>query len=193
MKASEAFSGKPSISRIGLTLDVSDILAQLDAHPEAWNRHRPRTETYGTPHSGVSDIWVRYNDWSNFKGDLAAFNGPHVPVWYPVIKDIPAARLLCLELLEHLGGGRLGGVLITRIPPGGEVAPHIDRGWHADHYQKYAIQVKGNKEQTFWFEDAQLHPETGDVYTFDNSRTHAVWNPSHEERITLIVCIRRPS
>jgi aspartyl/asparaginyl beta-hydroxylase (cupin superfamily) len=104
---------------------------------------------------------------------------------------MPSVKAAALRLCDHVGGMRLGGVLITRIPPGGEVKPHIDSGWHAEYYEKYAIQLKGNKDQGFYFEDAELHPETGDVYTFDNSKLHWVRNDSNEERMTLIVCIRR--
>jgi hypothetical protein len=44
-----------------------------------------RTTAYETPHLAVSDIWVRYNDWSNFNGDIQAFNAEHESSWYPVI------------------------------------------------------------------------------------------------------------
>lgn len=85
----------------------------------------------------------------------------------------------------------MGGVLITRIPAGKQVYPHIDEGWHAGHYEKFAIQVKGNKEQAFCFNKESLSPETGDVFWFRNDVPHWVTNFSEEERITLICCIRR--
>ena len=50
---------------------------------------------------------------------------------------------------------------------------------------------KGNREQAFHFDDAELRPLPGDIYTFDNARRHWVTNDSDEDRITLIVCVRR--
>jgi uncharacterized cupin superfamily protein len=179
------------IRHIESGLPVSALVEQLDRHPEAWNTHRMRTEAYGTPHNGIDDIWVRYNAWENFHGDPQAFNAEHVSSWYPVIADIPAAWSLARRVMRRVGGKKLGGVLITRIPPGGEVKPHIDHGWHAGHYEKFAVQVKGNKDQAFCFDDAELRPEPGDLYTFDNSFRHWVKNDSDSERITLIICIRR--
>jgi hypothetical protein len=170
---------------------VSALVSQLAAHPEVWNGHTQRTDGYGTPHRQVDDIWVRYNDWANFKGDRAAFNDAHTSVWYPVIGKIPGAWSLARRVMRRVGGEQLGGVLITRIPPGGEVKPHIDTGWHAGYYEKFAVQIKGDKDQAFCFEDAELRPNPGDLYTFDNSRTHWVRNDSDQERITLIICIRR--
>jgi hypothetical protein len=169
--------------------DVAPLVEQLARHPEAWDTHRERTQAYDTPHNGVSDIWVRYNAWAN--ADDSQFHGEHVSSWYPVVADIPAAWSLARKVMRDVGGKRLGGVLITRVPSGGEVKPHIDRGWHAGFYEKFAIQVKGNKDQAFCFEDAELRPEPGDLYTFDNSRLHWVRNDSDSERITLIICIRR--
>jgi hypothetical protein len=189
--ACEPLTQGDSIRLMASGFDVSSLGQQLAGHPEAWNAHTQRTEAYETPHKAVDDIWVRYNAWSNFKGDRVAFNNAHTSVWYPVISKIPAAWSLARRVMRKVGGRQLGGVLITRIPPGGEVLPHIDTGWHAGYYEKFAIQVKGNKDQAFCFEDAKLSPEPGDLYTFDNSRMHWVSNDSNEERITLIICIRR--
>lgn len=172
-------------------LNVAPAVAQLAANPQVWDTHKLRTNRYGTPHGQVSDIWVRYNDWGNFSGDVAKFvMEPHESVWYPVADALTEIRHLVSQVMALVSGEELGGVLITRVPPGGEVAPHIDQGWHAQYYDKYAVQLKGNKNQVFWFEDCELRPEPGDLYTFDNSRLHAVYNHSDEERITLIICIR---
>ena len=170
--------------------DVGPLLKQLGEHPEVWNTHRERTEQYGTPHNGVSDIWVRYNAWENYTGDWPAFHDEHESVWYPVIAKIPAAWSLARKVKRKVGANTLGGVLITKIPPGGRVEPHVDGGWHARHYEKYAVQVMGNQDQAFCFEDAELRAEPGELYTFDNSRTHWVINDSDSDRITMIVCLK---
>lgn len=172
-------------------LDVRPLIDQLASHPDVWDRHTTRTEGYGTPHKGISDIWVRYNPWRNFMGDREAFNGPHEPEWYPCVHEIPAAWSLARRVMRHVKGTKLGGVLITRIPPGGEVKPHEDHGWHASEYEKFAVQIKGNKDQAFCFDGIELRPEPGDMYTFDNAQRHWVRNDSDQERITMIVCLRR--
>jgi hypothetical protein len=179
-----------SIWPVASGFDIGPLCEQLDAHPEIWNQHRERTEQYGTPHDGVSDIWVRYNAWANYTGDWAAFNGPHVSEWYPEIRHIPAAWSLSRRVQRLVGASELGGVLITRIPPSGEVKPHVDGGWHAAHYRKFAVQVRSAPGQAFCFDDAQLAASPGEVYGFDNSRRHWVVNPTEHERMTLIVCVR---
>jgi len=174
------------------TFDVTRALSELDAHPELWNQHSLRTRRYQTPHKEVSDIWVRYNDFENLAKDAYAFTQmPHESVWYPCIEAIPRVKELAEEVFDYVHGKELGGVLITRVPPGGSVEPHIDTGWHAGHYEKFAIQLMGNKDQAFCFESDELRPLQGDLYTFDNSKTHWVTNDSNEDRMTLIICIKR--
>lgn len=178
-----------SILALPLHFDVSQAVAQLDAHPELWDQHRDRLDRYGSPHTGVSDIWVRFNDWKYHDQGVAFFQGPHESVWYDCIVHLPAIWSLVRRVKRFMGASQLGGVLITRIPPGGEVKPHIDTGWHANHYRKVAVQLKGNAQQAFCFEGCELRPEAGDAYEFDNGVLHWVTNDSQEERITLICCL----
>jgi len=185
-----AVPSHPPIFPLGVRFDVSAALEQLADNPDAWNQHTMRTEAYGTPHGGVSDIWVRYNDWANFNGDQEAFNGPHQSVWYPVAWKLPAVRNLVFDVMRVVEGEHLGGVLITKIPPGGRVEPHIDQGWHAGYYAKFAVQLMGNEKQAFCFDDATLSAMPGDLYAFDNSRRHWVTNDSDSDRMTLIICIK---
>ena len=181
-----------SIRALPFVYDISDALGQIQASPTVWNRYRDRLDRYGSPHSRVDDIWVRYNDPALMGVNREAFfQGEHESVWYPVADEIPAVRALARRLFKDVRGQRLGGVLITRIPPGGRVEPHIDGGWHAGFYEKFAIQLQGNKEQAFCFEDSQLSAMPGESYIFDNSKLHWVTNDSDTDRMTLIVCIKR--
>jgi len=179
-----------AIRRLWSGIDITKVRAGLAAHPELWNQHRIRTKVY--EHSQVADIWVRYNDWKNYDParGLASFNQEHDASWYPAADVIPELRTMALDVMRQVEGVRLGGVLITRIPPGGKVQPHIDRGWHAEYYDKFAVQIQAAPGQAFHFEGEQLASKTGDIYTFDNSRTHWVTNDSEIERITMIVCVR---
>lgn len=173
------------IAMLGHGWDVRPMREQLAANPDVWNTHPERTQAYGTPHKAVSDIWVRYGETPD------ACKAEHESVWYPVVSRIPAAWSIARRVFHRVGGKRLGGVLITKVPAGGEVTPHVDHGWHAGYYEKFAVQIAGNEDQAFCFEDAELRPVTGDLYTFRNDVSHWVTNPSAEDRMTLIICIRR--
>lgn len=168
--------------------DVAPLLEQLAAHPDVWDEHPWRTEHPRSPHREASDIWLRYNALENFGPH---FNDAHDSVWYPVIEKLPAAVNLAHEVMERLEAHSLGGILITKIPAHHQVYPHIDMGWHALQYQKIAVQLAGNAKQAFCFEDAQVSAEPGQSYWFNNQATHWVTNPSDEDRMTFICCVRR--
>lgn len=181
-------------------LDIAPVLSDLDNAPLLWNAHKLRTDYYGGEHSQVSDIWVRYRRFE----DLAELqqidpahaaqrfvSEPHDSVWYPGSDQLPNLKVLIFEVMRYYLVERLGGVLITRIPPGGEVKPHVDGGWHAGYYEKVAVQLKGGPDQAFCFEDGEFTCPAGTLYTFDNSKKHWVYNRSNEERMTLFICVKR--
>lgn len=171
--------------------DVRPLQAQLENHPEVWNTIRLRTEHSRSPHREVDDIWIRYNSLENYQGDLQAFNAEHIGEWYPAAQVITEARRLAEQIAADHASQQLGAVLITRIPGHKQVYPHVDGGWHAGYYDKLALQVCGNEQQTFHVEQEQLVTCDGDLYQFQNEFPHWVLNPSDEARITLITCIRR--
>ncbi len=178
---------KPPIRLLLSNIPVADLREQLLANPQLWNEHKARTVQYA--HSDVSDIWLRYNDIKNFDGDLAKFNEQHESVWYPSFDLLPASVPIIFNVMRFVMGERLGGVLITKVPAHGRVAPHLDLGWHAKKYQKFAVQISANDQQAFCFDEMQLITAPGDVYTFDNQKLHWVENDSDEDRITMIICI----
>jgi hypothetical protein len=137
----------------------------------------------------MSDIWVRYNDPKNFTGDRLAFNEPHESVWYPSAA-IPYVKDIVYDIMCRVKGERLGGILITKLPAGRQCYPHIDGGWHAKYYDKYAVQLAGHPLQSFNVGNEKLVTKAGDVFQFENDVIHWVENNSPEDRITLIVCIR---
>jgi quercetin dioxygenase-like cupin family protein len=166
-------------------LPVAPIHWAIQAHPELWNQNTARTEAAGSPHHGLDDIWARFGD------PARAIDGtPHDSFWYPSA-EILGVKGICLDLVRAVEGVELGGVLITRIPPGAECKPHTDPGWHARRYQKYGIQITSAPGQHFCFEGEELETRPGDLFWFDNQFSHWVTNPTNYERITMIVCIRK--
>ncbi len=180
------------IFKLDYTLDVSEAVEQLYSG-DYWNQHKLRTEQY--VHSDVDDIWLRFRKWEDGLS-LEEFNKPHTAVWYPIAGKLPALPRLAgsvwlntaMTFEDHI---EFGGVLITRIPPGGKVEPHIDSGWHAKHYTtKVAVQLLGHEDQAFCFEGHRCVALPGEVYQFDNQQLHWVENNSDQDRVTMIICMR---
>ena len=165
-------------------LDVAAIALELRRHPDVWDAHKNRATGRETPHAGASDVWVRYAPtWDEGRG-------PHDSVWYPPIDVCPSLRPVIFGVMAMVQAERLGGVLITKIPPGGSVKPHTDAGWHAEYYDKIAVQIESHQQQAFCYEDGAAVTAPGDVYWFNNQAMHWVVNDSPVDRVTLIICVK---
>lgn len=177
-------------------IDVAPLMVELAANPELWDANNLRRTADGTPHSRMSDIWVRYNDVKPYieAQDLTGFNDLHMPVWYPAFDALPSLKKILFDLMARVQGEMLGGVLITRIPPGEGIAPHTDSSWHVDYFDKYYISLQSEKGANFCCDHdsvvEKLNPSVGECWLFDNHKNHWVENNSNQDRITLIVCIR---
>jgi hypothetical protein len=166
-------------------INVVPMLWALQEHPELWDANNARTVGITSPHFGTNDIWCRWMKDGSLRED-----GSHESVWFPASAVLPV-RQLCYATMAQVGGERLGGVLITRIPARQSVKPHTDSGWHAGYYEKFAVQIASHPRQAFMFHGESLVTKPGDLFRFDNSHEHWVTNDSDEARITLIICIRR--
>ena len=173
-------------------IDTLPALLQLHDNPDLWDEFTERTVIAGSPHKGVSDIWLRYRARDELT-EPAKYAEPHFPVWYPAWAKLPALRPIVFGLAARCDATAIGGVLITRIPPGGQVAPHSDRGsWHPEFYTcKVYVPLAGNGQCVNRCEDETVVMLPGSAWTFNNLVTHSVENQGDDERITLIISFRR--
>lgn len=179
-------------ARVATDLDVLPLQTAILRQPKLFGKYPQRGNFEGSPHSEMKDIWVRYNDVEPYlkKGSLDGFADEHDSVWYPSAYAIPQVRKVVFDLMRIVEGERLGGVLITKLPPKGIIEKHSDGGWHAEYYDKYFVPILNEEGATFCFEDGVIHPKIGEAYWFDNSVPHWVENNTDSDRIAMIVCIR---
>lgn len=175
-------------SRVTDSLNVLPLQASLLRQPELFGRRGARS---CGPHLSMTDIWVRFRRFEDLT-ERSAFVTEHDSVWYPEAEAIPEIKPILFDLMRLVEGERLGGVLITKLPPGGRIAPHVDTGWHAGYYEKFFVPVQNEPGATFEWEDGVIAPRLGEVYWFRNDVSHWVENRSQADRISLIVCIRTP-
>jgi len=178
---------------IGSGINVEPINLILKQNPDLWDENRERRDSQGSPHSEMNDIWVRYNDQKKFKesGDWSKFNQPHFPIWYPAARKLHYIRPLAISMMAKMGSTHLGGILITRIPAGGKILPHVDDNWHSRFYNcKLYIPIQTNINCWNRCGDEVVTMNTGDCWYFNNAVEHEVQNQGSDERITLILCMK---
>lgn len=174
--------------RLPIMFDTEKAVEFLKSDHSFWDEHNKRRTFPNSPHAEMVDIWVRFGDVSN--GDYSALGKDHDSVWYQSASVIPDIKRMVFELMSAVNGERLGGVLITKLPPGGVIKPHVDSGWHANYYEKFYIALSNQDGARFCFEHDNINAKNGECYWFRNDVLHWVENDSDQDRIAMIVCIK---
>ena len=173
--------------------DVSTVRMEIADNPSLWNVNTHRRDGENTPHAQMSDIWVRYRPLDELK-ERADYKAPHFAEFYPAWSALPSLKPIVFDLMKRVEGVMLGGILITKIPPGCGIDAHIDDGWHVETYSKFYVSLQSQPGAVFWCdhdgEREDLEPKTGECWVFDNRKLHGVINRSDRDRTTLIVCIK---
>lgn len=179
-----------NLLKLGEGVDTGPVLMALARNPELWGAYSMRKQGE-SPHADMTDIWVRYRDVREFNGDVKAFNGQHFPVFYPAWYGIRELQTITFDLMHRFRATHLGGILITKIHPGGVIKPHVDSSWHADFYEtKLYVVLQGNEKCWNRVGDEHAVMKTGEVWYFNNHIEHEVVNNGDTDRVTLIVCLR---
>ncbi len=169
-------------------LKVAPVLHELRQHPDLWDRERVRTTWKEGPFLGTSDIWVRWADPERPEPP----SGPHVPAFYPAWHALPPLHGLVFDVMRAFKATMLGGILITKVPAGGQVKPHTDKGfWHPEFYRDKAYVIfQSNERCVNRFEDEDMIMRAGECWAFDNLVTHSVENYGECDRIAAVICMR---
>ena len=180
-----------NFGRIDYAVDIGLLLEQIQANPQLWNQNPERRNGGDSPHAEMSDIWLRFRP----KDELLEYEHyvePHIPAWYPSRRLLTEVERISLDLMAHFRAVQLGGILITKIPPGCSIKPHDDRGrWHPEFFNtKIYIPLQSNDGCVNICEEDSVNMKTGEVWTFDNLKVHSVENNGTTDRITLIISLR---
>lgn len=179
--------------QIAAGVDVTPLLLELQRQPELWDKNPCRLSKFG-PHRETQDIFLRYKDERPHieSGDWSGFSAEHIPMWYQSIDRLPAARQICSDLMARVRGEMLGGVFLYKVPPGKQIYPHRDPGWHPEFFDKFNVCLKSNAATAFEYpdDDERFVQQRGDVHWFRNDVRHQIFNRGLDDHIVLTVCIR---
>jgi hypothetical protein len=165
------------------------LLLELHRAPQLWDQNPARRQYEGTPHAAMRDIWVRFRPAEELTGP-DAFWGEYRCVFWPAWHELPSLRPMVFALMSKVSAVELGSILITRLPPGGEILAHSDQGgWGPGWFNcKCHLTVAGSSESMCDGETVTMR--TGDIFTFDNLLVHSVKNAGDCDRIVCIVSMR---
>ncbi len=170
--------------KIADNVDVTPTMHALALNPDLWNEIDLRTTHPDTAHADADDIFLMFNDMS---GEI--INDIQVMPYrgWEVLKPL---RRLILDLIPRVAGVQLGRCIVTKLPPGGIITPHVDQGAPATFYSRYQIILQSLPGALFNIGDESMNFRSGEVWLIDNKTEHSVVNNSSDDRIVCIVDIR---
>lgn len=171
-------------------VDVNQLMMQLQRQPNLWNENTLRTKYPKTAHGAVSDIWIWFNEIPKTEREIFKVADDRDVIAYRAWKDLPALRPILFALMRQVEAVRLGRVIITKLPVGKQITPHVDGGAPATYYQRYQIALQCLPGNIFRIGDEEVSFTTGQVWHIDNKIEHSVINNSTDDRIVCIVDLR---
>lgn len=182
-------------------IDMVPVQLALATTP-LWNQYTLRTQTEGSPHRELDDIWLRMNDLDRCR-QAAVDPGIHVDhresINYAAWSQLPCIRKLVMNLCAMVEGERIGRVLISRMKPGARILPHKDIGEdltkyydNEPYYSRFHLCVQGLPGAVFRCEEEEVQMRTGEAWFFKNWLDHEVINNSADDRIHVVLDIRTP-
>ena len=172
-------------------VETGQLLHQIKRQPELWDENTLRTKHPGTAHAEVSDIWVMFNDilMKGTNGQEYVKDDKEV-IPYRAWHLLPTLRPIIFDLMRYVEAVRLGRVIITSLPPGGQITPHVDQGAPAEYYERYQLAIQCNPGNLFHIGDETVSFKTGEIWHINNCETHSVQNNSDDDRIVCIIDLR---
>jgi hypothetical protein len=173
-------------------INVTPLMNALQRQPELWDANPIRTKHPGTAHAEVSDVLVRFNNIEEYlrTGDPATITDDKEAIPYPAWEKLPQLRPIIFDLMRTVEATRLGRVIITKLPPGKEITPHVDQGAPATWYERYQLAIQSLPGAEFNIGDEGVNFRSGDMWWINNGVEHSVVNNSKDDRIVCIIDLR---
>lgn len=175
------------IVKLAEGIGVTPLLNALVVNPDLWNENNLRTTHPDSPHTQTDDIWVMFN---RIPSDPLEVVDDVDVIPYRAWSVLPIQTLV-LDLMRLVSGVRLGSVIISRLPPGAQIPAHVDQGAPATYYDRYHLCLQSSPGTLNISGNETVQYRAGEFYFFDNRSEHAVINNSSDDRIVIVMDVRK--
>lgn len=181
--------------RIAEGVDVMPLLLAIRRRPELWKEDTYLRDYPQGPFADIESIMLRfpvkgvYETEQELQNHLSTYD-QHESIDYPPYKLLTEARPIIMQLMNRVGGERLGRCMINKIAPGGRIYPHADTPSHCEYYSRFHVVLQAGPGCNFRCGDEVVNMAVGEVWYFNNALEHEVTNNGADDRIHLIIDVR---
>jgi hypothetical protein len=178
--------------RVGALVDVEPFLTEICSRPDLWETDTSRQKAKpaqretqaicirGQGAKAVLDSEARQKNPIRYRGGPTAMSP-----FFPIAEEF-------VEKLVESMNGSMGRAVIARLRPRGRIHPHFDDRLYWILRDRYHLVIKSPAGSYFRAGDEEMRMEEGELWWFDHTVEHDVYNDSDEERIHIIVDVLSP-
>ncbi len=178
------------------TFDVSALRKAVLAIDDAvWNSDSSRQQVFDAHTSTQTLKLVADADFRHTNPTIHPPFRVFEPLIQPFMQHIQQFYLQTLRqrsIAAKHGPGYFIRALLTRLPPGTEIKPHIDDGYSLKRCHRIHMPILTSAQTFFRVGDTRFHMAEGEMWEINNRRLHAVTNGGDEARIHLIMDFVQP-
>jgi hypothetical protein len=176
--------------------DIAELKAAVAAlDEEAWNADGSRQKAFGAHASTQTIKLIADSDFRHTNPTRHAGYDVFAPMLAPVMAHISQFYLQTLRqrrVAEQHGSGYFIRIILTRLPAGAEIKPHIDEGESLKRCHRIHLPIISNPGSQFCVGQLKFHMPEGEVWEINNRRTHSVRNAGTDGRVHLILDYVQP-
>ncbi|MBP2157917.1 MULTISPECIES: aspartyl/asparaginyl beta-hydroxylase domain-containing protein [Asticcacaulis] len=162
---------------------------------DAWNADGSRQKAFNAHASTQTIKLIADSDFRHTDPTHHAAFAVFQPMLEPVMAHIRQFYLQTLRqrrVAEQHGPGYFIRAILTRLPAGAEIKPHIDEGESLKRCHRIHLPVISNPYSLFCVGQLRFHMPEGQLWEINNRRTHSVRNDGTEGRVHLILDYVQP-
>ncbi len=176
--------------------DISALRSTVAAlGDDDWNADGSRQKAFNAHASTQTIKLIADSDFRHTDPTHHAAFADFEPMLEPVMAHIRQFYLQTLRqrrVAERHGPGYFIRAILTRLPAGAEIKPHIDEGESLKRCHRIHLPVISNPDSLFCVGQLRFHMPEGQLWEINNRRTHSVRNAGTEGRIHLILDYVQP-
>lgn len=178
------------------TFDITELRAVVAGFDEeVWNADASRQKAFDAHTSTQTLKLIADSDFRHTNPTVQPTFITLEPLLRPFMAHIRSHYLQTMRqrrVAEQHGPGYFIRALLTRLPPGADIKPHIDTGESLKRCHRIHVPIISNPHNLFIVGNLRFHMPEGEMWEINNRRTHAVKNNGAEARVHLIMDYVQP-
>jgi hypothetical protein len=160
-------------------VDVAPLQALVAAESDVTWRADPFRQRAFTVHGDTETLFLIYDQ------DLRHISPTRLPRYDDYSRALqPVFDVLAAGLCES---GWCARCILTRLRPGGVIAPHVDHGFSLERSHRVHIPIVTSGDVRFEVGGEVRNMAAGEMWEINNMRRHGVENTGDHARVHLIV------